>query len=104
MCSFAVASFAEVLPYNDTVIEGGNVSLICNVSGVPFPSVAWTQIGRGSLNVLSQNSLLTFLNVSRPGTPYNMIQYKCTASNGVGTPATATVNITVHCESAYIPH
>jgi len=38
------------------------------------------------------------VNVSRPGTPDNMIQYQCTASNGVGTPATATSTIDVHCK------
>ena len=46
---------------------------------------------------LSQ-SLLSVVNVSRPGTADNMIQYQCKASNGVETPATATVNVTVHCE------
>jgi len=38
------------------------------------------------------------VNVSRPGTPDNMIQYQCTASNGVETSATDTVNVTVHCK------
>ncbi len=38
------------------------------------------------------------MNVSRPGTPDNMIQYQCTASNGVEKRATATVNVTVHCK------
>ena len=38
------------------------------------------------------------MNVTRPGTPDNMIQYQCTASNGVGKHATATVNVTVHCK------
>ena len=41
---------------------------------------------------------LTVVNVSRPGTADNMIQYQCTASNGVDTPATATVNVTVECK------
>ena len=88
--------FAEVISQTGIVVEGGNISLICNVSGVPSPSVVWTRIG-GS-KVLSQNSSLTVANVSRPGTPDNMIQYQCTASNGVGTPATAIVNITIHCK------
>lgn len=39
---------------------------------------------------------LTIKNVTRPGTADNMIQYQCTVNNGVGTPATATVNVTVH--------
>ena len=72
--------------------EGNNISLKCNVSGKPEPSISWTRIG--SSDVLSVSPSLTIVNVSRPGTADNMIQYQCTASNGVETPATATVNVT----------
>ena len=96
MCLFLVAPFAEVIPQTVTVIEGGNITLVCNISGVPAPSILWTQIG--SSKVVSHNSSLTIVNVSRPGTPDNMIQYQCTASNGVERPATATVNVTVQCK------
>ena len=91
-----MAPVAEVVPQTGVVVEGGNITLICNSSGVPSPSVVWTQVG--TTNVLSQNNLLRVVNVSRPETPDNMIQYQCTASNGVGTPGTAAVNITVQCE------
>ena len=96
MCLFPVAPFAEVIPKTVSVIEGGNITLVCNISGVPAPSVLWTQIG--SSKVVSHNSSLTIVNVSRPGTLDNMIRYQCTATNGVETPATATVNVTIHCE------
>ena len=76
--------------------EGSNISLSCNVSGKPEPSISWTRIG--SSDVLSVSPSLTIVNVSRPGTADNMIQYQCTASNGVETPATATVNVTVECK------
>ncbi|XP_078379812.1 hemicentin-1-like isoform X12 [Oculina patagonica] len=89
-----VAPFAEIIPQVVTVIEGGNFTLTCNVSGVPSPSILWTQIG--SSKVLSQNSTLTVMNVSKPGTPDNMIQYQCSASNGVEKRASVTINITVH--------
>ena len=78
------------------VHEDSNMSLTCNASGKPQPSTTWTKLG--SSEVLSTTSSLTIVNVSRPGTTDNMIQYQCTASNGVGTPATATVNVTVHCK------
>ena len=91
-----MAPFAEVVPQTVAVIEGGNITLVCNISGVPSPSVLWTQMG--STKVVSHKSSLTIVNVSRPGTPNNMIQYQCTASNGVEIPATATVNVTVHCK------
>ena len=81
---------------SDTVIEGDNITLTCNASGKPDPGIIkWTYVN--SSEVLSNTSSLTIVNVSRPGTPDNMIQYQCTASNGVETPATATINITVHC-------
>ena len=91
-----MAPVAEVVPQTGVVVEGGNNTLICNSSGVPSPSVVWTQVG--TTNVLSQNKLPIVVNVTRPETPDNLIQYQCTASNGVGTPGTAAVNITVQCE------
>lgn len=79
-----------------TVVEGGNITLTCNVSGVPYPLIRWTRIGQST--VLSQNSSFTVVNVRRPGNPNNLIQYQCTASNGVESPATAIANVTVHCK------
>ena len=79
-----------------TVEEGDNIMLTCNVTGKPQPIISWTELG--SSEVLSNTSSLTIVNVSRPEIPDNMIQYQCTASNGVGTPTTATVNVTVHCK------
>lgn len=91
------------MPEISTLGEGGNITLICNTSGIPSPFVRWTRIGRS--RILSQSSSLTVLNVSRPGTPDNLIQYQCTASNGVDSPATATAYITVHCKyKATLPY
>ena len=67
MFLFPVAPFAEVIPQTVTVIEGGNITLVCNISGVPAPSILWTQIG--SSKVVSHNSSLTIVNVSRPAKP-----------------------------------
>ena len=84
----------------NTVEEGDNITLTCNTSGKPQPVITWTKLG--SSEVLSNTSLLTIVNVSRPGTPDNMIQYQCTASNGVETPATDTTTVTVHCELVFL--
>ena len=78
------------------VVEGRNTSLTCNVSGKPEPTITWTK--HGSSKVLSNTSSLDVVNVSRHDTTDDIIQYQCTASNGVGTPATATVNVTVYCK------
>ena len=84
----------------ETIEEGDNITLTCNASGKPQPRVSWTKLGR--FEVLSNTSSLTVVNVSRPGTRDNMIQYQCTASNGVGIPATDIANVTVHCESVFL--
>ena len=72
------------------------MTFLCNASGKPYPTITWTELGTSE--VLSNTSSVTIVNVSRPGTPDNMIQYQCTASNGVETPAMATVNVTIHCK------
>ena len=90
----------SVSPEKVTIVEGNKLLLTCNASGEPEPSISWTRIG--SLDVLSVSSLLTIVNVSRPETSDNMIQYQCTASNGVGTPATATVYVIVVCKYSSI--
>ena len=91
-----MAPVTEVVPQTGTVIEGGNITLICNVSGVPSPPVFWTEVG--SPVILSRKISLTVANVTRPGTRDNLIQYQCTARNGVGTSSTTTVSFAVHCE------
>ena len=78
------------------VVEGHNTSLASNVSGKPEPTITWTKQGSGV--VLSNTSSLDVVNVSRHDTTDDIIQYQCTASNGGGTPATATVNVTVYCK------
>ena len=80
--------------------EGDNITLTCSACGKPPPFITWTKLG--SSEVLPSTSSLTIVNVSRPGTPDNMIQYQCTASNGVGTPARNITNVTVHCESVFV--
>ena len=71
------------------------MNFTCTASGKPKPRITWTKVG--SSEVISY-ALQVKINVSRPVTADNMIQYQCAASNGVGTPATATVNVTVQCK------
>ena len=79
-----------------TAVEGHNTSLACNVCGKPYPTITWTKQGSGV--VLSNTSSLDVVNVNRHDAIDDIIQYQCTASNGVGTPTTATVNVAVHCK------
>ena len=78
------------------VLEGENVTLICNTTGTPPLSTEWTKVGNST--VLSSTSTLTLYNVSRPGTPSETVQYGCTAKNGYGDPASAVVTVHVQCE------
>ena len=96
---FLDAPSVDVYPTSSTVVEGNNITLSCNASGKPEPSVSWTRVGQSGQS-LSQSSTLTITNVSRPGTPHDLIQYQCEASNGVGNHAAAIVNVTVHCKYA----
>ncbi|XP_066024475.1 fibroblast growth factor receptor 3-like isoform X3 [Pocillopora verrucosa] len=83
-----------VSPEVKTVVEGSNLNLTCAASGQPKPSIKWTKVG--SSDFLSNASLLTVVNVTRPRTANSRTQYQCIASNGVGTPATATASIIVN--------
>ena len=75
------------------------MTLSCNASGKPPPIIRWTRLNDSK--VFRQGSSISVVNVTRPGTPDNMIQYQCTASNGVKSPAKAVANITVHCKSMF---
>ncbi|XP_044171636.1 fibroblast growth factor receptor 2-like [Acropora millepora] len=68
-----------------TAMEGENVTLKCIAEGKPTPSIAWTR--------LSDNSVVTMplINISR----HDVRNYRCTADNGVQTPATRDVTIDV---------
>ncbi|XP_068686462.1 hemicentin-1-like isoform X2 [Montipora foliosa] len=89
------APSVKVSPTSSVVVEGHSITLSCMASGIPEPVLSWTKVGESS-QVLSENSSLILSNVRRPGTLDNMIQYQCTAENGVENPAFAIANITVH--------
>lgn len=82
-----------------TAVEGDRLNFTCTPSGKPKPNLAWTEVGKaGEIALTPSVSVI----VGRPETPDNMIQYQCTASNGVETPATATVNVTVYYEMNFV--
>ena len=91
------APSVKVHPTSLIVVEGNNISLNCVAYGRPEPVLSWTKVDESG-QVLSENSSLILSNVRRPGTLDNMIQYQCTAENGVENPAFAIANITVHCK------
>ena len=70
------------------------VTLSCNTTGKPIPSITWTRVwenGADSGELPSMDGIYVISNASRSshGT------YRCTVSNGVGTPANQTTEVTV---------
>ena len=101
MCLFHVESpRASVVSDPVPVLEGENVTLICNTTGTPPLFIEWTKVNDPT--VLSSTSLLTLYSVSRPGTPSETVEYRCTAKNGYGDPASAVLTVQVFCK--YIFH
>ena len=78
------------------MVEGKNITLYCKATGKPHPTLTWTKVGNAG--TLSNNAVLNTGILNRNDTINNIIQYQCTASNGVERPATAIANITVHCK------
>ena len=74
---------------------GSMVTLNCNATGKPIPNIAWTRVwknGTDSGELPSMNGIYVINNTSSNGT------YRCTASNGVGTPANQTTEVIVKCK------
>ena len=71
------------------VTEGDNVTLICNVSGMPTPMVSW--MTPESQRVSEYKLEVTNIHRSQAG------EYTCEASNECGN-ATEMATIYVHCK------
>ena len=85
----SVITFA---PANQSVLEGGNLTLYCNATGNPTPNITWTK--DSSLTVVHQGETYSIVNIQRQAAG----DYKCTAWNGVGEPRNVTSTVTVYCK------
>ena len=73
---------------NQTVNKDDSVSLKCTANGYPTPTITWRKV--------SDNSPVSFpLTITGK---QNEGLYKCIADNGVGSPLSEEVFITVHRE------
>ena len=87
--SFTVPSSITQITQAQNITEGHNVTLSCQVSGVPAPTVSWIKPGGQRHNGHMLEA--THINRSQAG------EYKCEASNECGN-ATETANIDVQCK------
>ena len=85
-CMFTVSSSIQPIE-DEVIIEGGNVTLFCNASGMPSPTVSWIKV---SSSQRTSGSQLNFTNISRNEAG----EYRCEASNLCGNDSeSATVDV-----------
>ncbi|CAH3161318.1 unnamed protein product, partial [Pocillopora meandrina] len=78
---------------DEQIVNNGDVvSLFCITEGNPAPKITWTKV--------ADNSQVNFPLTIRDSQDEGM--YRCTAENGVGSPVTKFVNMTVHFPAAIV--
>ena len=100
---FSVKPAFTTHPQNQTVRVGDNVTLFCNATGNPRPSISWTIDGltvnitvHPRISFTSDNRQLTVRNVNRTDFSH---KYRCQANNSVGTNTSDAASLTDQCES-----
>ena len=87
-------------PQNVTKNEGEDVTLYCNATGVPKPSITWQK------DNLTINPSADFrISISQDGTQLNITnlnrtdigEYKCVANNSEGSNTSTPATLTVKC-------
>ena len=87
--SFTVPSSITQITQDQNITEGVNVTLSCQVSGVPAPTVSWIKPDGQRHN--EKTLQVTHINRTQAG------EYKCEARNECGN-ATNTATIDVQCK------
>ena len=91
-------------PQNQIVLEGLNVSFLCNASGNPTPTFSWTINGSpvnatvdSRISFSADNKELTITTVKRT----DGAEYKCLASNSVNTVISTAASLIVQCKETF---
>ena len=101
ICCFYFTDQPEITaqPQSMTLTERENVTLSCNATGNPAPSISWTKDGSAGnslrISLSLDNKQLTITNVSRDDSG----DYRCVANNSIGAAVTSNVaTLDVQCK------
>ena len=83
-----------------TRTEGGNLTLSCDSSGNPVPTISWTRDGSPvnaseRISFSDDEKQLMITNVSRTDSG----EYQCEARNKVGSDTSKSASLNVQCKS-----
>ena len=95
-----VAPLITTQPQGGPVTEGDNVTLSCNASGNPVPTISWTRNGsllnssvpRISFGAESRKLTITIINRADSG------EYRCLADSNVGNDTSDAATLDVKCK------
>ena len=95
-----VAPLITTQPQGGPVTEGDNVTLSCNASGNPVPTITWTRNGsvltssvpRISFGAESRELTITTINKADSG------EYRCVANNSEGNVTSNAATLDVQCK------
>lgn len=79
---------------NETVKEGGIVSLYCNISGFPEPAITWSKDGQAIDKPVQDSRQLNFIDIKRDKAG----NYRCHANNTCGERESEGKRIDVQCK------
>ena len=92
-------------PQNRTATEGNNVTLSCNVSGNPEPSISWTidefQVNTTINSRVSLSADKKELTITKAKRTDNG-NYQCVANNSLGIATSDAATVDVQCKSSML--
>ena len=79
--------------------EGENLTLSCNATGNPVPTISWTKDGSpvnqsGRISFSADEKQLTITNVNRTDSG----EYRCMASNSLGNDTSSASTVDIQCK------
>ena len=77
------------MPIDQTIIEGGKITLHCSASGNPTPRITWVKDGK---TVATGETLEFVTDRNQSG------EYWCSADNGIEANITTSVSLNVQCK------